>query len=484
MLGHRSLAGQTAPYLREHFGACRQARQLPPACRSLGILAGVVSLCSSVALADAGCPAQGSCIAPHQNPGCENTECCQIVCAADPFCCATQWDDYCADEGWAWCVATCAGPLSGDCLSAHADPACSDPECCDVICTADPFCCDQQWDEICAQSAFAACVIACGGSLSGDCLIPHEYPSCNDGGCCDAVCGMDAFCCEVQWDETCAAEAWEACVSCGAPGTGSCYSQHGPGCDNEMCCNTVCSYDSFCCLVQWDGFCVDAADLLCAPCGVATAGSCFAPHSAGCDDELCCLSICIVDSFCCLTAWDATCVGEAIDLCAACGSPATGDCFAANPVPFCNDALCCETVCGADDFCCTTEWDAFCALGAMQLCGGCGSPESPSCLLAHTTAGCDDLECCGAVCSVDDYCCQIAWDAVCVAMASDACSFSACYGLCEGDFDANGVVNASDMAVLLGAWNTTNPCGDVNGDGVVNSADLGLLLGNWGPCTP
>lgn len=442
-----------------------------------------VALCpTSVAFAQAGCPGQGSCLSAHQNKGCENVECCQLVCSVDPFCCQSQWDSYCADEGWAYCAASCAGPLAGDCLAAHADPACIDGDCCTTVCTADSFCCEQQWDDVCAQEAYAACVVACGGSLAGDCLAPHENPSCNDGGCCDDVCAFDGYCCQSQWDDVCAQEAWDTCVTCGSPTGGSCYAVHGPGCNHELCCQTVCSYDSFCCLVQWDAYCVDGADVLCASCGVPTAGSCFAPHGAGCDDETCCLSVCILDAFCCSSAWDSTCVAEAIDLCAACGSPATGDCFAANAVPYCNDATCCEAVCALDDYCCTAEWDAFCALAALQTCGGCGLPESLSCLMPHQSAGCDQIDCCGTVCSADPFCCDIAWDAFCVAGAQSDCDLPSCYGLCDGDFDANGKVDAMDMAVLLGAWNTTNPCGDVNGNGVVNSADLAILLGNWGPC--
>jgi len=52
------------------------------------------------------------------------------------------------------------------------------------------------------------------------------------------------------------------------------------------------------------------------------------------------------------------------------------------------------------------------------------------------------------------------------------------------DFNADGTVNASDLAFLLGAW---GPCdkndfcpADLNDDNVVNAADLAILLGNWG----
>lgn len=54
---------------------------------------------------------------------------------------------------------------------------------------------------------------------------------------------------------------------------------------------------------------------------------------------------------------------------------------------------------------------------------------------------------------------------------------------CVGDLNGNGVVDAQDLALLLGAWGC-NPghTADLNGDASVNPSDLALLLGNWGPC--
>lgn len=52
---------------------------------------------------------------------------------------------------------------------------------------------------------------------------------------------------------------------------------------------------------------------------------------------------------------------------------------------------------------------------------------------------------------------------------------------CPADLDGDGVVGASDLAALLGAWGGAGPA-DVNGDGSVNAADLAALLGAWGPC--
>ncbi len=47
------------------------------------------------------------------------------------------------------------------------------------------------------------------------------------------------------------------------------------------------------------------------------------------------------------------------------------------------------------------------------------------------------------------------------------------------DLDGNGVVNAADLALLLGNWGGTGT-GDVNDDGTVDATDLAELLGAWG----
>ena len=49
---------------------------------------------------------------------------------------------------------------------------------------------------------------------------------------------------------------------------------------------------------------------------------------------------------------------------------------------------------------------------------------------------------------------------------------------CPTDLSDDGITNAADLAILLGAWGP-NPghCADLNGDDVINAADLALLLG-------
>ncbi len=53
-----------------------------------------------------------------------------------------------------------------------------------------------------------------------------------------------------------------------------------------------------------------------------------------------------------------------------CGPSNPQSCFVANPGPGCNDAGCCGLVCAVDPFCCNVAWDGICANEALDLCGG------------------------------------------------------------------------------------------------------------------
>ena len=50
--------------------------------------------------------------------------------------------------------------------------------------------------------------------------------------------------------------------------------------------------------------------------------------------------------------------------------PGTGDCCTGNFTPGCDQELCCNTICGADQFCCALTWDEFCVQQAIEICGG------------------------------------------------------------------------------------------------------------------
>jgi len=52
----------------------------------------------------------GNCFLPHDNGGCEDGDCCNLVCLSMPECCSTEWDALCVDEARELCHAAGAPP--------------------------------------------------------------------------------------------------------------------------------------------------------------------------------------------------------------------------------------------------------------------------------------------------------------------------------------------------------------------------------------
>jgi hypothetical protein len=125
----------------------------------------------------------------------------------------------------------------------------------------------------CTGPEDACPVAACGDPGAGDCCFPNGTPSCNDNDCCDDVCDLDEACCLIAWDSVCAQIAADICsdlcdsdLECGSSDTGPCNVPHdGPFCADATCCELVCQYEPFCCLGDWDEFCVLLADSYCSP---------------------------------------------------------------------------------------------------------------------------------------------------------------------------------------------------------------------------
>ncbi|HAC09114.1 MAG TPA: hypothetical protein DCG14_05610, partial [Phycisphaerales bacterium] len=77
------------------------------------------------------------------------------------------------------------------------------------------------------------------------------------------------------------------------------------------------------------------------------------------------------------------------------------------------------------------------------------------------------------------FCCNDAWDEICVGQAFTSCT------ACTGDLDGNGVVDGGDQGLLFAAWGdcSDDTCNaDLNGDGKVDGKDFGILMANWGGC--
>ncbi len=138
----------------------------------------------------------------------------------------------------------------------------------------------------------------------------------------------------------------------------------------------------------------------------------------------CAATVCTLDPFCCDVAWDAFCVQEAQTECGlTCDEPVecTHDvCEAGEALePACDD--CATNVCAVDEFCCTVFWDRVCVQEAEEICGlTCEGCAHDLCAVGEPLdATCDP--CTEQVCAADDYCCNNAWDSRCVAEAAEIC---------------------------------------------------------------
>ena len=64
----------------------------------------------------------------------------------------------------------------GDCCTGSGGEGCDDPECEEIVCDEDGFCCNVTWDTLCAEQAAALCEI---------CADEPPGPECGDGVCDD-----------------------------------------------------------------------------------------------------------------------------------------------------------------------------------------------------------------------------------------------------------------------------------------------------------
>lgn len=374
-----------------------------------------------------GSTASLSCFVPSNLPFCAEAWCCERVCALPDlaFCCSVAWDASCAAAAKTLC-GKCGDANLQPCTETSLGPGCRNKDCCETVCLIDPACCSIAWDAQCAERAVQLC-LECGSALAGSCCLPRLTPYCDDSTCCDLVCQYDPFCCSSQWDGLCVTIASITCTNlvcpCGS-NPASCFSTHSsPGCNEKLCCYTVCTYDNFCCLVTWDSLCVAFANAWCSTNGacIPGAGSCTVPHpTPGCDSPAsCCTFVCQIQPQCCTVAWDMECVGLAFAVCLNCGDPAAGSCYTASGSPGCSDPVCCTSVCDADPFCCVIGWDGACVGLAFALCGdplaSCSGTTTPNrnCFMASRGRGCRPTTCCTKVCEIDPFCCTSEWDAIC-----------------------------------------------------------------------
>ncbi|MCX4243568.1 hypothetical protein [Paraliomyxa miuraensis] len=250
----------------------------------------------------------GDCCVGNGSPGCDNKPVELCVCASDPWCCESEWDQACAalieQLGCGHCNDEPPPPAGddADCCAPHGTPGCDDAAIEACVCDADPTCCDSQWSAGCVAilelNGCGSCEPPPAGDTgggppppgddtggggpppggTGDCCAPNGSPGCDDAAIEACVCGQDAYCCDTEWDGVCVNEVDSfGCGTCGGGGstgggsTGGdggggpsacCQQQAGAGCPDDPVEACVCAVDDYCCNVFWDLTCVGEVESL------------------------------------------------------------------------------------------------------------------------------------------------------------------------------------------------------------------------------
>lgn len=193
--------------------------------------------------------------------------------------------------------------------------------------------------------------------------------------------------------------------------------------------------------------------------GRRVGGPCCQPTGEpGCAQPEIAECVCENDPFCCRSAWDDICVQSIEDFgCGTCSSlgtggssgtggftgvggsgGTTGNCCSAHEGLGCTNEEISSCVCDDDPYCCNVSYDEICVTVAESQCmadcsgtGGAGgstggtggSTGTSTCCEAHFGLGCDTPSVQSCVCDDDPYCCNVAWDSICVNEA-EACGAS------------------------------------------------------------
>ncbi len=166
--------------------------------------------------------------APYQfyyYPPCTAPGTCELACREAPqMNCPWRYPQWTSQETPGWIAGAACDP----------DPfpfACGAAACCrpDDVCqnltvnacyAVEPTTALRQWqrDYYCGDSGQHCPINACLAH-EGDCMFAHQEPGCGWVACCDSICRTDAYCCQVEWDRNCV-EA--ASIQCEEPEHYSC----------------------------------------------------------------------------------------------------------------------------------------------------------------------------------------------------------------------------------------------------------------------
>ena len=329
--------------------------------------------------------------------------------------------------------------------------------------------------EECAPIAGACC-------FDGVCLqlIPDQCDA--DGGV-FAGGGCETFPCGSQYED------------CGDPAAGSCFEANGtPGCIYELCCATVCQYNTACCLISWDAACVELANEYCNP----GQGSCGANQVEDCDGSgECWPANWVGDGYC-----DGSAQAFGVDLC--CLENDGGDCTEEQcEVQVCGDGICGlgETPANCPDDCDASECATITATAPDDDFDGCTADGTSGLITLTWKGGCvastielvglgtlsgtftSGFTITGIGTASECYDIIVTFDDGSVADPVNGCHNCGDPPVCGGgDFNDDGSIGGADLNILLAYWGSNNVDLDLDGDGEIGGGDLTIILSNWGAC--
>jgi Lectin C-type domain len=420
------------------------------------------------------CGTGGLCSVTQTTPGCSDYACCQLVCASDPFCCLIQWDIQCVQEAAEFCVQSpfIAGPVlnpnnghqywitSANNRSSHQTLITSEGAA--FVSIANGV--ENEWLRRAiflgnGAANFTAYIglndIATEGSFAWADGAPVTYlnwapgqPNNQGGEDATQMFAVGGAWNDIHTGSILPAVAEASISECGSGG--SCFSEHNPGCDDETCCNQVCTYDLFCCESVWDAVCVNTALSFCKPevisapiVNPATGSRYFlASQATWLSAEKLALSL----------------GGTLISI----GNAAENEWMRLN---FSTFSQVNAAWIGLHDqrYENSFEWTDTAPLTYSNW--NAGEPNDALAVEDHAVMYFTS----GPAGTWND-----------VPQSSEY--FAIIEVPCTTDLDGSGSTDASDLAVLLGAWGSGGSVADLNLDSRVNAADLAILLGAWGPC--
>jgi hypothetical protein len=151
---------------------------------------------------------------------------------------------------------------------------------------------------------------------------------------------------------------------------------------------------------------------------------CAVGSGAGCGNVPVNECVGAVDPYCNNTQWDGICVSEVTSLgCGICPVAVDHGCCSVGGAG-CSDNVIEAAICSeggiqgegaVDPYCCNVAWDNLCVAGVNNLADNVALPCGSTCCAPKGTPGCSSPSVQACVGAVDPYCINTAWDALCVA---------------------------------------------------------------------